>query len=144
MSPITFLRLCTDGGMLLVRRKLPFVRWLLLQINIIFEQYKVMDRTSAQPQINLSLLRSNSSLWPCWELETESLENFLLCDWSMFSSADPSLAAEKMRKNWLVTGSSGMILQNHRWQLPVWIFSCQNRPLGSWKRVTGRIFKISK
>ncbi len=31
-------------------------------------------------------------------------QNFLLCDWSMFSSADLSLAAGKMRENKLVTG----------------------------------------
>jgi hypothetical protein len=32
-------------------------------------------------------------------------QNSLLCDWSMFFSANVSLAAEKMRKNQLVTGS---------------------------------------
>jgi hypothetical protein len=31
-------------------------------------------------------------------------QNSLLCDWSMFSTADLSLGAWKMRKNWLVTG----------------------------------------
>jgi hypothetical protein len=34
----------------------------------------------------------------------KKLTEILLCDWSMFSSADLSLAAEKMRKNNLVTG----------------------------------------
>ncbi len=58
------------------------------------------------------------------------------------SSADLSLAAEKMRKNYnLSYAASGMILQNH-WWLPVCIFSVM---AGSWssKRVTGRFFKIS-
>ncbi len=34
-------------------------------------------------------------------------QNSLLCDWSIFSSADLSLAAEKMRKNYFVTWSFG-------------------------------------
>ncbi len=47
---------------------------------------------------------------------------FLLWDWSMFSSADLSLAAGTMRENELVTGGFGIILLNHR-RLPVSIFS---------------------
>jgi hypothetical protein len=56
-------------------------------------------------------------------------QNSLLCDWSMFYSADLSLAA-------------GMNLQNRR-RLPVSIFSVKIAALGSLKRVTGRIFIIS-
>ena len=37
--------------------------------------------------------------------ETLLINNSLLCDWSMFSSVNPSLAAGKMRKKYLVTGS---------------------------------------
>jgi hypothetical protein len=37
----------------------------------------------------------------------------------------------------------GIILQNH-WRLPVIIFSAKIAALGSFKRVTGRILKISK
>jgi hypothetical protein len=38
--------------------------------------------------------------------------------------------------------ASGMILQNHK-RLPVIIFSIKIAVSGFWKRVTGRIFKIS-
>jgi hypothetical protein len=58
----------------------------------------------------------------------------------MFSSADLSLAAGKMREN---RAAFGIILQNHR-RLPVSIFSVKIAALGSLKRVTGRIFKIFK
>ncbi len=57
-----------------------------------------------------------------------------------------SLAAGKMRENELVNVSPaafGIILQNHR-RLPVSIFSVKIAALGPLKRVTGRIFKISK
>jgi hypothetical protein len=39
--------------------------------------------------------------------------------------------------------ASGMIFQNHR-RLPVSTFSVKIDALGSLKRITGRIFKISK
>jgi hypothetical protein len=42
----------------------------------------------------------------------------------------------------LSLAASGMILQNHR--LPVFSFSFKFTTLGSWKQVTGRIFKIGK
>jgi hypothetical protein len=52
----------------------------------------------------------------------------------MLSSADSSLAAGKIRKNQLVSGSfCGMILHNHR-RLPVSIFSVKIAALGSLKR----------
>ncbi len=41
------------------------------------------------------------------------IQNSLLCDWSMFSSANLSLAARKMRKINLSQAASCMILQNH-------------------------------
>jgi hypothetical protein len=53
-------------------------------------------------------------------------QNFLLCDWSMFSSADLSLATGKMHKNNLS------------------IFSVKIATFWSLKRVTKKIFKISK
>jgi hypothetical protein len=59
----------------------------------------------------------------------------------MFSNADLSLAAGKMRENKLLPAAFGIILQNHR-RLPVSIFSVKFDALGSLKRVTGRIFKI--
>jgi hypothetical protein len=59
----------------------------------------------------------------------------------MFSSADLSLAAEKMRENYFVTG--GFFLQNHR-RLPASISIVNIAVFGSLKRVTGRIFKIGK
>jgi hypothetical protein len=37
--------------------------------------------------------------------ETLLINNSLLCDLSMFSSVNPSLAAAKMRRKYLVTGS---------------------------------------
>ena len=40
-------------------------------------------------------------------------QNFLLCDWSMFPSADLSLAAGKLRKYELVTG--GLKVQLSAW-----------------------------
>jgi hypothetical protein len=43
----------------------------------------------------------------------------------------------------LSQAASGMILQYHRW-LPVCIFRDKIAALGSLKRVTGRIFKITK
>jgi hypothetical protein len=55
-------------------------------------------------------------------------------DWSMFSSADLSLAARKMPKNLIVTASqsvSGRILRNPR-QLPVRIFSVKSPLYGLW------------
>ncbi len=59
-------------------------------------------------------------------------QNSLLCDWSMFSSADLSLAAGKMHKNLLITGGFSMILQNHR-RLPVKISNVKVAALGSLK-----------
>jgi hypothetical protein len=53
------------------------------------------------------------------------------------------MAAGKMRKNNLSQAASGMILQNHR-RLPVSIFSVKIAAFWSLKKVTGRIFKISK
>jgi hypothetical protein len=61
----------------------------------------------------------------------------------MFSSADLSLAAGKMRENKLVylsPAAFGIILQNHR-RLPVSIFSIKIAALGSLNRVTGRFFQ---
>ncbi len=65
-------------------------------------------------------------------------QNSLFCDWSMFSSADISLAAGKSHKYWLVTGGFSVILKSHR-QLPVCIFSVNITALESLKRVTVRI-----
>ncbi len=48
----------------------------------------------------------------------------------------------KMCKNKLVTAASGMIFQKHR-RPPVNIFSVKITALGSLKRVTERVFKIS-
>jgi hypothetical protein len=67
-------------------------------------------------------------------------QNSLLCNWSMFSSADPWLQGKCARINFS-QAASGMILQNHK-LFPVSIFSVA--ALGSLKRVTGRILKISK
>ncbi len=64
-------------------------------------------------------------------------QNSLLCDWSMFSNAD------LMQKNFLSQAASGMISQNQG-RLPVSIISDKIAALGSLKRVTGRISKISK
>jgi hypothetical protein len=50
----------------------------------------------------------------CWNPPQYSL----LCDWSMFSSTDLSLAEVKCARNNLSQAASGMILQNHR-RLPV-------------------------
>jgi hypothetical protein len=62
----------------------------------------------------------------------------------MFSSADLSLAAgKKCAKSILSQAAFGMILQNRR-RLPVSIFSVKIAALGSFKRVMGGIFKISK
>jgi hypothetical protein len=61
----------------------------------------------------------------------------------MFCSADLFLAAVKMRKNEVVTGASGLILQNHR-LLPVCVFGVEIAAVEFLKRVTGRIFKISQ
>jgi hypothetical protein len=47
------------------------------------------------------------------------------------------------RKNNLSGEASSFVLKNHR-RLPVGIFSVKIAALGSLKRVTGRIFKISK
>jgi hypothetical protein len=66
---------------------------------------------------------------------TETLLRIPFCDWSMFSSADLSLAAGKINSS---EAASGMILQNHR-RLPVRIFSVKTATLVSLKRVTGRI-----
>ncbi len=67
-------------------------------------------------------------------------QKLILCDWSMFSTDDLSLAC--VRTN-LSRAASGMILQNHRW-LPVCIFSVKIAVLGSLKWVTGTIFISSK
>ncbi len=67
-------------------------------------------------------------------LNLKMLQNSLFFDWSMFSSADLSLAAGKMRKNKLGC---------YR-RLSVSIFSVKIAALGSLERVTRRIFKISK
>ncbi len=71
-------------------------------------------------------------------------QNSLLCDWSMLSSTDLSLAlaAGKMCKNQPVpcgyrydfTESQAASFKH---------FQCPNHALGSLKQVTGRIFKIS-
>jgi hypothetical protein len=65
----------------------------------------------------------------------------LLCGWSMFSGADLSLAIGKICNYSPV--ASGITLQNHR-RLHVSIFSVNIAALGSLKRVTGRILKLSK
>jgi hypothetical protein len=70
-------------------------------------------------------------------------QNFLICDRSMFSSADLSLAAGKCARINLSPAALGIILQNHR-RLPVSNFSIKIDASGSLKLVTGRIFKIRK
>ena len=71
-------------------------------------------------------------------------QNSRLCDWPMFSSAVLSLAAGKKCARFnLSQAASGIVLQNHR-RLPVSIFCVKITAVGSFKRVTGRIFKISK
>ncbi len=70
-------------------------------------------------------------------------QNFLLCDWSMFSSADLLLVSGKCTGINLSRAASGMIVQNHR-LLPVSIFSVKIAAVGSLNRVPGRIFKFSK
>jgi hypothetical protein len=69
-------------------------------------------------------------------------QNSFLCDWTLFSGADLSLAAGKMHKNNLSQAASGMILHNHR-RLHGF-FSVKTGALGTLKRVTGSIFKINK
>ncbi len=62
-------------------------------------------------------------------------QNSLLCDWSMFFSADFSLVAEKMRKNQLVTGSLQYdFTESQAYSCNPWVFE-----VGYWKE-----FKISK
>jgi hypothetical protein len=58
-------------------------------------------------------------------------------------SANLSLAAGKSARINMSQAASGMILQNHR-LLRVCIFRVKIAAFGSLKRVTGRIFKISK
>ncbi len=53
-------------------------------------------------------------LWNSWSAYWNPPHNSLLCDWSMFSSVDPTLAAGKMCENNLSQAASGMILRNHR------------------------------
>ncbi len=89
---------------------------------------------------SIQLLTFNFLLWKYFS-EFENAywnppQNSLLCDWSVFSSADLSMAAEKMRRIILSQAVSGMILQNHR-LLPICIFIVQIAlNLGSLKRVT--------
>jgi hypothetical protein len=72
------------------------------------------------------------------------LQNSHLRDWAMFSIADLSLmAAGKCARINLSQTASGMILQNDR-RLPMIILNVRIRALGSLKRVTGRIFIMSK
>jgi hypothetical protein len=61
----------------------------------------------------------------------------------MFSSACLSLAAGKMRKNKLVRGGFRYDFTESQ-RLPVSIFSVKIAALEPLRRVTGRIFKISK
>ncbi len=74
-----------------------------------------------------------------------SPQNFLLCDWSMFSSADLSLAAGTINVKELTC---------HK-RIPIWFyritvggflyaFWVSKSSLRSLKRITGRIFKNSK
>jgi hypothetical protein len=66
---------------------------------------------------------------------TETPQNSLFCDRSMFFSADFSLAAEKMRKNQLVTGSFQYdFRESQAASCKPWVFE-----VGYWKD-----FKISK
>jgi hypothetical protein len=66
---------------------------------------------------------------------------FAVCQWSLVP-ASHWLPGKCARIN-LSQAASGMILQNHR-RLPVSIFSVKIAALEPLKRVTGRIFKISK
>jgi hypothetical protein len=59
----------------------------------------------------------------------------------MFSSADLSLAAGKMRKNLHVTGDSGMILHNHT-RLSASILSVKIAALGCLKRLLEGFTKL--
>jgi hypothetical protein len=58
--------------------------------------------------------------------ETHPPQNSLLCDWSMFSSADSHWLQGKCARISLSQMASCMILQNHR-RLPFNYFKCQNR-----------------
>ncbi len=82
--------------------------------------------------------------WKCFS------QNSPLCNWSMFSSVDPWLAAGKMCQIYLSLAAFSMILKDHR-QLSVCIFRNKIASLGflkiasvgSFKSVTGRVFKIN-
>jgi hypothetical protein len=67
-------------------------------------------------------------------------QNFLLCDCSLVPTSH--WLQGKCARNNLSRAASGMILLNHK-RLPVKIFSDKIVAVGSLKRVTGRIFKIS-
>jgi hypothetical protein len=76
-------------------------------------------------------------------MPTEILLRELFCDWSIFFSLGPSLAAGKMRQMYGKQAAVGIILKNHR-QLPVCISIIKVAALGSLTRVTESIFTISK
>jgi hypothetical protein len=74
---------------------------------------------------------------------TETPQNSLLCDWSMFFDADFSLAAEKMRKNKLVTGSFHFqydFTESQAASCKPWVFE-----VGYWKDFKiGKLIQMSK
>jgi hypothetical protein len=82
----------------------------------------------------------NVILWKCLLKLSSEFPSLWFVD--VLYSAALSLAAGKMARINLSQVAFGMILQNHR-QLPVSLFSVKRVSLRSWKRVTGRIFKIS-
>jgi len=58
-------------------------------------------------------------------------QNSILCDWSMFSSVDLSMASGKMCKNWLVywiTDGCGFLYALSLSKSPFWVFEA-----GYWK-----------
>ncbi len=59
-------------------------------------------------------------------------QNSLHCDWSMFSSVDPTLAAVKIRQNQLSQPSLGIILEHQR-RLPVWIKRVKMAAVWFWR-----------
>ncbi len=61
--------------------------------------------------------------------------------WTMFSSADLSLAAGKCARINLLQAASGMILQNHM-RLPLSMFSVKIAALGSLFRLLERFSKL--
>jgi hypothetical protein len=77
-----------------------------------------------------------------WKCLLNPPQYSLLCDWSMFSSTDLSLAEVKCARNNLSQAASGMISQNHR-RLPVSIFRDKIAALGFLKRFQGGIQNYS-